>query len=430
MADYPKSNPVSAGEPTEADQYNFLRQDAIFLTGDPETDGTIYDLMRAKIPVEITQTAVDSISVAGPLAYLIQDSICKTDDDLSVTIDDAFFITAARLYIYVIGDSGVLTLNVSATVPTSEKAKVIGSLLWDGSKIVPGTITAQIENVSPSINQARLTLVSGDPLGLDDVTGGTVYFTPYHGNQIALLAGGQWALFTLTEISLELTGLTAGTVCDLFVYADGTGINMDKVEWGTNGPRPSGLLAIRDGVYVLAADNRKKYIGSVAITENAKTSDRKNARCLWNEYNRVAKILSADFEPVEAEYYATVNAWGPYGGEDCPEVKVLIGKADGTMDLIGYGSTVYQSAADASAGRYAILGIGRDLVKVSPFTGNTADAGSVPSYGLMPSAITLQTNQTGFYRYGLCVYGNYPFELIQDDLGSGGIIGLRGKIEV
>ena len=42
---YPNSSAVVAGQATEADQYNFLRNDALCLGGDPAASGTLRDLL-------------------------------------------------------------------------------------------------------------------------------------------------------------------------------------------------------------------------------------------------------------------------------------------------------------------------------------------------------------------------------------------------
>ena len=42
---YPMSTAVVAGQAAEADQYNFLRNDALCLGGDPAASGTLRDLL-------------------------------------------------------------------------------------------------------------------------------------------------------------------------------------------------------------------------------------------------------------------------------------------------------------------------------------------------------------------------------------------------
>ena len=45
MSNYPSSSPVAAGQATEADQYNFLRNDALYLGAEPGTSGNLRELL-------------------------------------------------------------------------------------------------------------------------------------------------------------------------------------------------------------------------------------------------------------------------------------------------------------------------------------------------------------------------------------------------
>ena len=74
---------------------------------------------------------------------------------------------------------------------------------------------------------ARLTAVSGNPTPTAETsTVSTIYLTPYLGSTIALYDGSNWDLYTLTEISLALSGLTAGKNYDVFVY-NNSGISLE-----------------------------------------------------------------------------------------------------------------------------------------------------------------------------------------------------------
>ena len=62
---YPNSSAVSAGDPTEASQYNDLRKDAIYLGADPTGSGTLRDLLyqlTGKIRLSRNGTAVIRLS--------------------------------------------------------------------------------------------------------------------------------------------------------------------------------------------------------------------------------------------------------------------------------------------------------------------------------------------------------------------------------
>src|ERR1051325_5536196 len=80
--------------------------------------------------------------------------------------------------------------------------------------------------------QARLTLTTAVPVTTSDVTGaGTIYLTPYKGNQIWLYDGSaQWNLFNLTEISLALT-LTSGKPYDIFCFDSSGTPTLESLVW-------------------------------------------------------------------------------------------------------------------------------------------------------------------------------------------------------
>ena len=86
-----------------------------------------------------------------------------------------------------------------------------------------------------AICQGRLTLTSGVPVTTSDVTGaGTIYFTPFRGNQIGIYDGTNDIVMTFSEISVALSGLTAGYVYDLFVYDNSGTLALDPPLVWTN----------------------------------------------------------------------------------------------------------------------------------------------------------------------------------------------------
>jgi|GEM_PF-857353 len=78
----------------------------------------------------------------------------------------------------------------------------------------------------------RLTLSSGTPVHTADVLAATtLYFTPFRGNQVALYDGSQWTLFPFTERSLNLSGLAANTLYDIFIYDNAGTLTLEAVAW-------------------------------------------------------------------------------------------------------------------------------------------------------------------------------------------------------
>lgn len=172
------------------------------------------------------------------------------------------------------------------------------------------------------LSQGRLTLVSGNPApNTDQIGAGTVYFTPYKGNTIAVLDGaGAWELLAFTEISVALSGLTANKNYDLFVYDNAGTLALELGPAWTNDTTRAGAgaLALVDGVRVLNADNTRRFVGTMRATAAATTEDSSAKRYLINYYNRVKARLFVcpNYDPADADTqytfasntYALVNA--------------------------------------------------------------------------------------------------------------------------
>lgn len=93
-----------------------------------------------------------------------------------------------------------------------------------------------------ALAQGRLTLVSGDPLATNVTGASMLYFTPYRGNQIALYDGGSdWALYTFSEMSESLSGLSASTVHDVFAYTSSGTVALEFLAWTNDTTRATGL---------------------------------------------------------------------------------------------------------------------------------------------------------------------------------------------
>ena len=122
-----------------------------------------------------------------------------------------------------------------------------------------------IQNELASVSQGRLTLTSNTPVLSSNVTGATIlYYTPYTGSQISIWDGSQWVLKTFTQLSLSLSGLTANTLYDVFIYDSNGTLTLESVAWSSSGAGTStraSALTYLNGVRVKSSDNRK-YLGS------------------------------------------------------------------------------------------------------------------------------------------------------------------------
>src|SRR5688572_10887182 len=151
-----------------------------------------------------------------------------------------------------------------------------------------------------SIVQGRLTLTTAVAITTADVTAaGTLYFTPYQGNQIGLYTGTAWKLETFAELSIAVPAV-ATQVYDAFVdYNAGTPA-LALVAW-TNDTTRATALTTQDGVLVKTGNTSQRYVGTVRTVSASQLNDSVLLRHVFNYYNRSRRILRV----VDA-----TNSWG------------------------------------------------------------------------------------------------------------------------
>lgn len=421
---YPLSSPVVAGDPTEADQYNNLRSDALYLGGNPTGSGNLLQLLYQSMGmISLTRVSATTIrlnaSASSPCALMIGGTIFAVDSDKSILLTALALPTAGRYYVYAVAQSdGSFILDAGDNnVPVN--GRMIGTFLWDGSGVIPGTLHNASEweairsVVKPSIANGRLTLASGIPVSdADIVAADTLYFTPYNGNEIALYIGGEWVVFSFEEISLSLSGLTSELPYDIFLSADANGLKLSAAQWGSASARLTTLVYF-DGVQVSGADYGKRYLGTIALNSNGYGEDSQTGRLVWNENNRVDRPLLSKITSNPATISPVMNKWAPYLLEKAATVRLLVPNPDTTFDLTGTGIGSIISESDASYTRAEILGIGKDIMMESPYTDN---ASCVPvfveSYGNAPMNVNIRNYDSsfrGYHKYTLVFYTNYSF---------------------
>jgi hypothetical protein len=176
---------------------------------------------------------------------------------------------------------------------------------------------SNLQSYLASVAQGRLTLTSDTPVLTGNVTGATtIFYTPYIGNQISIWDGNQWIVRTFSELSLSLTGLTANTNYDVFIFDNSGTLTLEAVAWSNSGAGTSARATSIDwlnGVRVKSTDNRK-YLGSfrtVAIgqTEFSQTASDTPTLLrpfLVNEFNKVTRYIK--YLDVTGVLYST-NTW-------------------------------------------------------------------------------------------------------------------------
>lgn len=137
----------------------------------------------------------------------------------------------------------------------------------------------------------RLTLVTGVPVPVGDVVNaGTLYLTPYTGDQISLYNGKGWETLVSPEISISLAGTAANSAYDIFAYNNNGAVTLELTAW-TNAISRASALSRQNGILCKSTDLTRRYIGSICTVGAAHTEDSLRQRLVWNYYNRVMRPL-------------------------------------------------------------------------------------------------------------------------------------------
>ncbi len=100
---------------------------------------------------------------------------------------------------------------------------------WDNSG---GGGGGTVSGVLPSTCEGRLTLTTAVPVTTSDVTAaGTLYFTPFRGNVVALYDGADWNGHAISELSLSLSGLLPHSLHDVFIYDNSSTPTLELTAW-------------------------------------------------------------------------------------------------------------------------------------------------------------------------------------------------------
>lgn len=266
--------------------------------------------------------------------------------------------------------------------------------------------------------QARLTLTTALPVTTADVTAaGTLYWTPYKGNSVALYYNSAWYKFALTEKSLALT-LTSGSVYDVFGYFTGTAPAIETLVW-TNTTTRATALTTQDGVLVKSGDATRRYLGTIVASGTNTTEDSISKRYVYNYYNRVPRTLKA---------VDTTNSWA-YTTAAYQEARA--GSTLGTSRVgfvIGWNEDIVTaqavSAAGTSSGSVAVAcGIGLDsATNVATVNCSTIAYASViqaTPFALYRASVAVGAHYLAWLEYGganVSFYGDNGASVFQTGL--------------
>lgn len=236
--------------------------------------------------------------------------------------------------------------------PTFDGSVTITSALSIGTTLaVTGATTLSSTLTAPAVRglcQGRLTLTSGTPVTVSDVTAaGTLYFTPYTGNQVALYDGSTaWTALSFSEISIAVPAV-ANQVYDVFVYNNSGTAALELLAW-TNDTTRATALTKQDGVYVKTGATTRRYLGTVRTKTASQLNDSVLFRHVWNYYNRVPRSLVVS-EPTSSWNYTTATVRQAFGNA-ANQVDIVIGVQEVPLDLMLTVTGVNDAANPISVG--------------------------------------------------------------------------------
>jgi hypothetical protein len=408
---YPTSSDVSAGQPTLAEHYNHLRSDALRLGQSPADAATLGELLaRYQSGVNLQILSTDRLrcaaSSSAPVCLVIDGiPLCATANvDLSASAKPGG--AASAWYVFAVRSAGSTTFSLEVNTSAAESAnrRLIGSFYWDGSLIVSDSIRINEYDyyrnlLSFEISQmccGRLTLTSGTAVTTTDVSGGTLYFTPYKGSRVALYAPGWgWRLYPFSELSASLSALSSGKNADVFIYVSGGVLALELVEWSTGSARAT-ALALQDGVHCKSGSLERRYLGTLRTSSSGTASDSDVQRFVWNAYQRLPRRLKR-LEGTNSWTYTT-NAWRSWNNDSANQVEVVVGLSEEPLYL----QALLSHYSDPA--QYAYCGIGLDATDA-----NSADVSA--GGGGIAGRFTLQSlfNQylsPGYHALNLIEYGD------------------------
>lgn len=322
---------------------------------------------------------------------------------------DGFQITNGQLWAAKF--TGALTLKNNASIVTNSGYDI---------KITPGDtcfIRATADNVveilafssagaslNKNYNEFRLTLTSGTPVTIVDLSSSTIYCTPYQGNKISLYNGTSWVVRQSAEFSIGLAGLTVGLPYDLFAYDSAGAPTLEITAW-TNITTRASALTTQDGVLVKQSDPTRKYMGSFVATVANGTADTERQRLLWNNYNRVIRELRRQ-DPAATWAY-TINAVRQANANVLNQIEVCVGWPEDSIEVtLSVG--VSNSAAGGAANFTSAIGLNS---VVGAATGNRISA--VTNTGA-------NFNCMNYSEYhGILAVGYYYFSWLEQSTAAG-----------
>lgn len=149
----------------------------------------------------------------------------------------------------------------------------------------------------------RLTLEAGVPVSTTDQTAKTVLRTAWTGtggDRVHLLDGSTFKPYRIDSLpTLDLSGLAASTIYDIFMYPVAGVPTLERVAWASLTARAQAITD-EQGYKVKTSDG-KRYVGTIlSDAAGGAATDALSRRGVWNYYNRQYRTIRT---------YNTASSW-------------------------------------------------------------------------------------------------------------------------
>jgi hypothetical protein len=247
-----------------------------------------------------------------------------------------------------VGTAGAMTTTPPANVRVVGVAQSATTLILATNP----SPTASATVMDNGVDDFRLTLTTGTPVTVTDVTAATtLYLSPYTGNRIALFNATGTATTTVSgEVSIALPA-AASQLYDVFGWSNGGIVTLELLAWTNDTTRATAIVRTTTGAWTKSGDLTRRYLGSVRTTTVAgQTEDSTTKRFVWNVANRVVRPLQR-FDTTDSWTY-TLATWRQANGALANQVEVVIGVAETAVDVSvdGFGANTMVTAISTAIG--------------------------------------------------------------------------------